>query len=110
MIFDKQGILTVITKESVSLEIFLNKLMHSYDKLKDKNLVINLFLLNKITLNDLLLFLDISNTHRRQKKSFVIVTNKINYDKIPDELVVVPTLQEARDIIEIEEIERGLGF
>jgi hypothetical protein len=29
---------------------------------------------------------------------------------MPDEIVVVPTLQEAYDIIEMEEIERDLGF
>jgi len=29
---------------------------------------------------------------------------------MPDEIVVVPTMQEAYDIIEMEEIERDLGF
>ena len=40
----------------------------------------------------------------------MIVSNKIADDNIPDELVIVPTLQEAFDIIEMEEIERDLGF
>jgi len=31
-------------------------------------------------------------------------------DEIPYEMIVVPTLQEAGDIIEMEEIERDLGF
>jgi hypothetical protein len=29
---------------------------------------------------------------------------------VPDEMVVVPTVLEAHDIIEMEEIERDLGF
>ena len=29
---------------------------------------------------------------------------------MPDEICVVPTLQEAHDIIEMEDIERDLGF
>jgi hypothetical protein len=29
---------------------------------------------------------------------------------MPDEIVVVPTIQEAYDIIEMEEMERDLGF
>ncbi len=29
---------------------------------------------------------------------------------MPDEIVVVPTMQEAYDIIEMEDIERDLGF
>ena len=31
-------------------------------------------------------------------------------DEIPDELIVVPSIQEAYDIIEMEEMERDLGF
>jgi hypothetical protein len=38
------------------------------------------------------------------------VNNAINFDDIPEEMIVVPTLEEARDIIEMEEIERDLGF
>lgn len=110
MIFDKQGILIVITKESVSMEVFLSRLKDSYERLKHDNLVINLFLLHEITPEDLSLFLDISNKHRKQKKSFVIVTNAINYDEAPEELIIAPTLQEAKDLIEMEEIERDLGF
>ena len=49
-----------------------------------------------------------SNKHRGRKKSFVLVTNKVPFDEIPDEICVVPTVQEARDIIEMEEIERDL--
>jgi hypothetical protein len=31
-------------------------------------------------------------------------------DEIPDELIIVPTIQEAQDVIGMEEIERDLGF
>ena len=51
-----------------------------------------------------------SNNHRSDKKSFVIVSAQVDLDQMPDELVVVPTLQEAYDIIEMEDIERDLGF
>ena len=59
---------------------------------------------------DVVEFLQISNLHRKAKHSFVIVTDKIKLDDIPDKLVIVPTIQEAYDIIEMEEIERDLGF
>jgi hypothetical protein len=42
--------------------------------------------------------------------SFVIVVNGIDADKVPDEIVTVPTISEAEDIIEMENIERDLGF
>jgi hypothetical protein len=54
--------------------------------------------------------LQISNKHRKAKHSFVIVTNKIDLNITPDEIVVVPTMQEAYDIIEMEEMERDLGI
>ena len=110
MIFDRQENATIVTQESVSLPIFLKRLHEGYANLKNDNIIINLFSLNKFTVNDLLEFLQLSNQHRKAKKSFVIVTEAISYDDIPDEMVVVPTLQEAFDIIEMEEIERDLDF
>lgn len=38
------------------------------------------------------------------------MTDKISFDAVPDTLEVVPTLQEAFDLIEMEEIERDLDF
>ena len=45
-----------------------------------------------------------------EKHSFVIVSENIDIDKIHEDLIVVPTQQEAFDIIEMEEMERDLGF
>ena len=53
---------------------------------------------------------DISNNHRISKHSFVVVNSALDPDIIPDEIMVVPTLLEAQDVIEMEEIERDLGF
>ena len=35
---------------------------------------------------------------------------KVDLNEMPDEIIVVPTLQEAFDIIEMEDIERDLDF
>ena len=40
----------------------------------------------------------------------MIVSDKIDLNIVPDDIIVVPTLQEAYDIIEMEEMERDLGF
>ena len=77
---------------------------------KNENIVVNLLKYNNLSQDEILLFLPLSNTHRSQKKSLVFVNKSITIDEIPDEIVVVPTLQEAGDIIEMEEIERQLGF
>ncbi|MCB0456868.1 MAG: ribonuclease Z [Flavobacteriaceae bacterium] len=77
---------------------------------KGRNVVIDLLKYTHITLDELLQLIPLSTKHRAAKNSLVIVNNSINPDDIPDEMIVVPTLQEAADIIEMEEIERDLGF
>lgn len=77
---------------------------------QNTNIVIDLQKYTHIALEEILELLELSNKHRAQKNSLVIVNDAINPDDIPAELVVVPTLQEAEDIIEMEEIERDLGF
>jgi hypothetical protein len=52
----------------------------------------------------------LSKQHKKAKKSFVIITSDFDYNAVPAKLTVVPSLLEAHDIIEMEEIERDLGF
>jgi hypothetical protein len=110
MIFDKQDNITVITQEKTSVVELVKKLDVLYDRFKSDNVIICLTSLKPISLNEIIEFLNISNTHRASKQSFVIVSDKVDLNEMPDELVVVPTLQEAYDIIEMEEIERDLEF
>ena len=79
-------------------------------QLKDKNLIIDLLDYQLMSFNDLLLFQKISDEFKEVNKSFVVVTNSLNANELPEEIMIVPTLQEAQDIIEMEEIERELGF
>ena len=79
-------------------------------KYKGQNVVLNLLKYDSLDLPELLLFLKVSNLHRKTKHSFVIVNDAISIDEIPYEMIVVPTVQEAEDIIDMEEIERDLGF
>ena len=89
---------------------FLQNLVKAYPKLKHDNIIINLFSFDVLSPNDILEFLQLSNEHRGAARSFVLVTNKVSFDDVPDEICLVPTLQEAKDIIEMEEIERDLGI
>jgi len=110
MIFDKKGTTTTVFQEDIELVKFIENLEAGYDKIKNDHLIINLFSFSKLTAGNVLEFLEISNAHKSKSKSFVIVTDKVRYDEVPEEIVVVPTLQEAEDIIEMEEIERDLGI
>ncbi|WP_353778695.1 ribonuclease Z [Winogradskyella sp. 3972H.M.0a.05] len=110
MIFSKDGTTTIITQERATIAELVRKIQETYSKVKYDNIIVNLSSLGKVSLEQIIEFLQVSNEHRGSKRSFVIVTNKISIDDIPDELVVVPTLQEAYDIIEMEEMERDLGL
>ncbi|EGV42776.1 ribonuclease Z [Bizionia argentinensis JUB59] len=110
MIFDKEENTTIITQEKASVIELVKKLDVLYERFKNDNVIVSLNSLKPILLQDITEFLQVSNKHRSAKHSFVIVTNQADLDKIPDELTVVPTLQEAHDIIGMEEIERDLGF
>lgn len=110
MILDKNGNTTLITQEKASVVELVKKIDVLYERFKNDNIIVNLTTLNKVPLSDIVEFLQLSNKHRKAKHSFVIVTDKANLNETPDEIVVVPTLQEAYDIIEMEDIERDLGF
>lgn len=110
MIVDRDGNITIITQEKASVKTLVNNIEQAYDKYKNYHLIVNLSSLEKISLEDIIEFLRLSNTHRGDKKSFVVVTEHADLDQMPDEIVVVPTLHEAYDIIEMEDIERDLEF
>ena len=110
MLVDKRDNITIVTQEKASIVELVKKLNVLYDRFKNDNIVINLSTLAKIPFNEIIEFLQISNRHRASKHSFVIVAAEVYLDKVIDEIIIVPTLQEAFDIIEMEEIERDLGF
>ena len=110
MIFDRNGNISIITQERATIVELVKKIKMLYSRFKDDNIIINLTSLRFLSTRDVVEFLQLSNSHRSAKHSFVLVSNTIDLDDIPEELVIVPTLQEAYDIIEMEDMERDLGF
>ena len=53
---------------------------------------------------------DVSMKHQQHNKSFVLVCSAFSPEDWPDHLVVAPSQQEALDIIDMEEMQRDLGF
>jgi len=102
---------TVLTDDRANVRAFANYLERIVpEKFEEHNLIIDLLKYEKLELHQLLEFLKLSNYQRSTKHSFVIVNSAIDIDDIPFEMTVVPTLPEAGDIVEMEEIERELGF
>ncbi len=110
MVIDKEDGVAIIFRESASLDTFLLELTQAHARLKHENLIINLVSFANIDPAGVLKFRQLSDAHRKGKKSFVVVTDKVSYDEVPEDLLVVPTLQEAKDLIEMEEIERDLDL
>ncbi|EPR73705.1 hypothetical protein ADIWIN_1342 [Winogradskyella psychrotolerans RS-3] len=108
MIIDRDGNIAIITQETATVKTLVQNIEQAYDTYKNDHLIVNLSSLDKITLEDVIEFLRISNNHRGDKKSFVIVSENVDLNQMPDEIVVVPTMKEAFDIIEMEDIERDL--
>ncbi|HSP11812.1 MAG TPA: hypothetical protein VLO29_04730 [Salegentibacter sp.] len=101
---------TLIVAQHDSVVEFASDLTRRHEEFKDNNLILDISSYKNLELEDLLGFLELSNIHREDKKSFVIINNALPIEKIPDELCVVPTLQEAKDVIQMDEIQRELGF
>ncbi len=107
---EDKGHTTIIKDTQGNFKAFLDNITADYNNFKAQNIILDASQDKGLKLEDILGFLTLSNTHRKAKKSFVIVAPDFDLDEMPDEMVIVPTLQEAHDIIEMEEIERDLGF
>lgn len=100
----------LVENDRQSLTDFSSELTKKHEDIKNDNVVVDLLKFKELNTQNLLAFLEISNFHRSHNKSFIIVNDAVSIDELPDELIVVPTLQEAEDMIQMDEIQRDLGF
>ena len=107
---EQKGPITIIKDTQGNIQNFINKLTHEHTTFKNQNLIIDVTHDKNVEIKDIKLFSDLSKAHCKGKKSFVLVASEIDFNAIPTQLTVVPSIQEAHDIIEMEEIERDLGF
>ena len=107
---DTKGHTTIIKDTEGDVAAFLEKVSSQHTTFKDHNLILDITHDKSVDVKAIKIFTDLSKKHKNGKKSFVIVAENINFNDVPDSLMVVPTLLEAHDMIEMEEIERDLGF
>ena len=99
----KDSILIVLDKKDsiISLESEINK-----TKYGNNNIIIDL---KNVIIKDFLLFFKYLEINQKKKnKSLVFLTS--NIDNNGEDLNLIPTLQEALDFIDLEEIERDLNL
>ncbi|MGY5351532.1 ribonuclease Z [Wenyingzhuangia sp. IMCC45533] len=99
---------TTLTAEK-DFEYFLNFLKTAYDPLTAGNLVLDLSNI-QTTENQINELAQYAEAQAENNNSFVIVIPTFDADVFDEELNVVPTLTEAEDIIDMDEMTRDLGF
>ena len=107
---DQKGHTVCIKDTQGDLVSYLMKVTHEYKTFEKYNIIIDISLHKNLSVKEISGFMPLSRIHKKAKKSFVIVTSDLDHNAIPDKIAVVRSLLEAHDIIEMEEIERDLGF
>ena len=90
---------------------FRNLVKGHYKNMHQQNIVIDLSAIKSLKPNHVLEFSELNTYNKEQVlKSFVVVVGTMSVSQLPEDIATAPTLQEALDIIEMEEIERDLGY
>lgn len=105
----KENYSLVLPKET-TFRLFFESFKIEKEKFIKDNMVISFLDSFQPNTNEINSFLDIAIEKKRKSTSFVLVIDNISIDDFPEELNIVPTIIEAEDIIEMENIERELGF
>lgn len=90
---------------------FRNLVKGHYKNMHQQNIVVDLSAITKLKSHHILEFSELSLYNKDQvNKSFVLVIGKMPIDALPEDISTAPTLHEALDLIDMEEIERDLGY
>jgi kynureninase len=107
MIIEQQNSTAIITQDKTSLSQFIKKFSVLHERFKENNVILQL---KDNATSSIDILVSISKIHRQLNQSFVVVSPQLNQNDFEDDFIVVPTLQEAHDYIEMELIQRDLGF
>ncbi|WP_395633742.1 ribonuclease Z [Flavobacterium sp.] len=107
---EQKGHTTILKDTQGDTDSFLTKVTHEHHSFKNSNLILDLTHDQNLTLETVKSFTELIKLHKKEKKSIVLVADSVNFNAVPKNIILVPTILEAHDIIEMEEIERDLGF
>ncbi|MFT5147008.1 MAG: hypothetical protein ACI9H1_001734 [Polaribacter sp.] len=101
---------TLISSDEDSFKEFQKSVFKKIKDFDKNHLILQISEELSIDKKDFLLFLKIAEQKKENGTSFVVLNASVNADDFAESLNIVPTLQEAEDILEMETIERELGF
>lgn len=97
----------LITQEE-SFEVFFQIFEKEHPKLEQNHLILEISDNLNIVEKDILLLLRYAELHEKNGTTFVVVFNSVDVDAFPETFNIVPTLREAEDVLEMENIQRDL--
>lgn len=97
---------TLVSIDASSFDSFQEKI----DQFRSNHLILEVSENLNIDEAKISLFLNIASDFKSNGMSFVVIKSGIDIDDFPENLNIAPTLQESEDILEMEAIERDLGF
>lgn len=109
MTIEEHGNTVVVANTTAAIFDFVSSINNQFG-IPERHLIVNLTENNELPVKEAKLFIPLVKKYRKGRKSFVLVVPNADFSKYPEVLVVVPSVIEAFDIIEMEEIERDLGL
>ncbi|NQW36156.1 MAG: hypothetical protein HQ471_04030 [Flavobacteriales bacterium] len=110
MFVEKKENYTLIKFESQNFEAFFNDFDAVYNSQKQNHLIVDLSIIIDTTTENINKLLVWTTQSKALKKSFIVVVQNIDVDLVSEKITCTPTLLEAEDTLEMEAMERDLGF
>lgn len=101
---------SLLSPQNESFTDFFSALTSTVDQLQNQNIVVDLLSYTDLQIDELTKLSPFSAAHLERQKSFIILNANLPIDQVPEELAVVPTLQEAEDYIQMDELQREFGL
>jgi len=101
---------TLVKPTEKSINEFFKLFEENQSEFQNEHIIIDFSEKINMNIEELMLFLELSLTRKKDGTSFVLISHGQNIDEISDEISIVPTFKEALDILEMDAIERDLGF
>lgn len=110
MIIEQKEAYILVSSNDDSLTDFISNFKNEHPIFEKKNVIVLISENFKAKEEDIFVFLPYARKHLENGTTFVVIYNNVDVDSFPEEFNIVPTLQEAEDILEMEVIQRDLGF
>ncbi|MBT4915611.1 MAG: hypothetical protein HON66_02175 [Formosa sp.] len=106
MTIEQNGTTAVVTQNKTNLIELSKELSGLYDQLKSQDIILHL---KDTTSGSIEYFSSLVNNHFTANRCFIFVSAELNQEHF-ENFIIIPTLQEAYDYIEMEAMQRNLGL